>query len=75
MHARGKVVRRVYGTGSKSEHDAVMLDTGDELYRMRRRGGNPFRDPELDALVGSTIECEGSLRENTLIVDSWRTVA
>lgn len=68
-------MRRSYGTGSKSEHEAVMLDTGEGLYRMRRRGGNPFRDPELDALVGSTIECEGTLRDSLLIVDSWRTVA
>jgi hypothetical protein len=75
MHARGKVVKRLYGAGSKSEHEAVMLDTGSELYRMRRRGGNPFRDPQLDALVGSTIECEGTLRDHMLIVDSWRTVA
>ena len=68
-------MRRAYGTGSKSEHEAVMLDTGDGLYRMRRRGGNPFRDPQLDALVGSTIECEGTMHDSLLIVDSWRTVA
>lgn len=69
------MVKRAYGVGSKSEHDAVMLDTGSEIYRLRRSGGNPFRDPQLDALVGSTIECEGTLRDHTLIVDSWRDLA
>lgn len=68
-------MKRPYGAGSKSEHVAVMLDTGDGLYRLRRRGGNPFRDPQLDALVGSTIECEGTLRDQLLIIDSWRALA
>ena len=65
---RGRVDRRAVAAGSKSEHDAVVLvtDDGRELI-LRRLGGNPFADPELDALVGKTVRCTGELRGTTLI--------
>ena len=48
----GNVVRRRVGAGSKSERDAVMIDTADGSFVLRRQGGNAFSDPQLDALVG-----------------------
>ena len=44
----GKVTKRPFGKGSKSEHDAVYLETGEKAYVLRRQGGNPFRDPQLE---------------------------
>jgi len=69
---QGRVVRKRVSTGSKSEHDALVLTTpnGHE-YKLRREGGNPFRDPELDALEGKRIECEGILRNGQLIMTRW----
>ena len=64
---RGLVIRRVVAVGSKSERDAVVLVTDDGEYVLRRRGANPFVDPELDALVGKTVRCTGELRGSTLI--------
>ena len=57
----GTVVRQRVGAGSKSDHQAVCLDTGDQVFKLTRHGGNPFSDPELDRLVGSRIRCEAML--------------
>ena len=67
----GKVVKRLFGKGSKSEHEAVYLDTGQDSYVLRRQGGNPFYDPELSKLVGKTIRCQGETTDHTLIMATW----
>lgn len=67
---RGTVTKRRYAAGSKSDHEAVMLTTDDGEYRLRRQGGNPFVDPELDRLVGKRIEASGTVVEGgSLILD------
>jgi hypothetical protein len=66
---RGTVVRRPYAAGSKSEHEAVMLVTDDGEFRLRRKGGNPFRDPALDELVGREIEAEGIIAGPSFILE------
>ena len=71
MQLRGKVVRKPVGAGSKSDRAAVVLVTPDAEYVLRRRGGNAFADPELDALVGVTIRATGTLHGYTFLVDSW----
>lgn len=69
------MVRRAYAMGSKSEREAVFLDTGQERFLLRREGGNPFADDELDRLVGKRIRCEGTLvAGSTLILSRWREV-
>ncbi len=70
----GRVERRQVGRGSKSEHRAVVLITEGAEYVLRRRGGNAFRDPALDALVGRTMEFQGEPRATTLHVTAWREV-
>lgn len=71
MRFSGKVVRKMFGEGSKSEHNAVMLVGKDREWVLRRSDGNPFCDPSLDALVGKRIIVTGSAHEHTLIMDSW----
>ncbi|MDO9254738.1 MAG: hypothetical protein Q7U54_04430 [Bacteroidales bacterium] len=61
MELTGKVVLQKFAEGSKSEHDAVFLDTGKELYRLKIKGGNPFYDDSLHKLVGKAIKAEGKL--------------
>jgi hypothetical protein len=56
----GTVKRERVNVGSKSEHDAVVLDTGTGPHlKLRLAGGNPFHDPALDAFVGKRILVEG----------------
>ena len=69
---RGTVIKRKYAESSKSEHQAVMLDTGRKEFKLRRKGGNPFSDEVLDELVGSEVECVGVQRGSLLVIQSWK---
>lgn len=68
MNVKGKVVKKLFGAGSKSEHDAVTLITDEGEYKLRRQNGNPFFDPELEKLVGKTIRCDGIAHDYTFIM-------
>ena len=70
----GSVVKRPFGVGSKSEHDALFLVTKDGDYVLRRQGGNAFFDPELEKLVGKKIQCTGTLVGYTLLVTNCTVV-
>ena len=67
----GRVVRRRVSRGSKSDREAVVLDTGDGAYVLRRFGGNAFSDPVLDELVGRRIRGTGQLAGQTLLLHDW----
>ncbi|HTO50639.1 MAG TPA: hypothetical protein VML91_23585 [Burkholderiales bacterium] len=66
---RGKVTRRVFGKGTKSEHLAVWIDTDRGSFVLRRKGGPAFDDPELDRYVGRTVACDGFLLSHTLLAE------
>jgi hypothetical protein len=67
----GKVSQKTVAKGSKSEHLAVVLETGAGDLVLRRPGGNPFSDPELERLVGKTIRVKGQKTDNLLHVLNW----
>lgn len=68
----GKVVKRTFGESSKSHHEGVFLVTENEdEYKLRRAGGNPFKDAVLEGLVGMTIALEGTEMGATLVMESW----
>ncbi len=69
----GNVVKKRWGKGSKSDHMAVVLESGESFHRLRRVGGNPFFDEELEKLVGKKIEVKGSLMDPyTILLTSWQ---
>jgi hypothetical protein len=69
----GTVVRAPVATGSKSEHIAVVLRTKTgEQHILRRAGGNAFRDPALETLVGKTVTGTGVVTGQTFIMDKWK---
>ena len=71
----GRVVKHLTSRGSKSERQAVFLETKDgSSYILRRRGGHPFFDEVLESLVGKTIHCKGILTEHTLIMAEWQEI-
>jgi hypothetical protein len=71
----GRVIRHMFARGSKSEHEAVFIVLDDHEYVLRRADGdNPFADPELDALVGKTITCEGVIQGYVLTITRWEVV-
>jgi hypothetical protein len=74
MRLTGKVIRKPFATGTKSERPGIYLVSPAGEYLMRRRGGNPFRDPELEALVEHDVRVEGTIHDYLLIVSSWEIV-
>jgi len=49
----------------------VRLDTDEGSFVLRRLGGNPLFDPELEKLVGKTIRCTGETHDYTLTMVDW----
>lgn len=74
VEVAGRVVKAPIAGGSKSERQAILLETSAGSYVLRRRDGNPFYDPELEDLVGKNVDCTGVLTGNTLIVSDWKIV-
>jgi hypothetical protein len=70
----GKVTKKLFGKGSKSEHEAIYLETEQEQYVLRRQGGNPFHDPELHKLIGKRVRCTGIVDDYTLTISDWKAV-
>lgn len=72
MTLTGQVVKQLVARGSKSEHEAVVLEvSGGKHYLLRRVGGNAFCDPVLDDLVAKRITCEGNLHGSTFLMREW----
>jgi hypothetical protein len=69
----GKVTRSLVHPGSKSERNAVVLETAEgRRYILRRHDGPAFADPELEPLVGKSLVAEGLETGDTLIMRDWR---
>ena len=64
----GKVVIKKIAKGSKSERDAVLLQTDDKEYVLRKLGGNPFHDISLEKLAGKSITATGITDRNLFLV-------
>jgi hypothetical protein len=65
----GTVVRGPFGTGSKSEREAVWLKTADRQYVLRRKDGPAFDDRALDKYVGRRVTCDGFITDYTLLAE------
>jgi len=73
----GVLRRQRVNKGSKSEHEAVVLDTGNGTpMKVQVATANPFSNPALEALVGQRVRIEGVAGSgvNALFVDSMADV-
>ena len=75
MKLRGVVRRKTVRRGTKSEHEALMLVTANKEYKLRRRGGNPFRDDELAELEDRQVRVEGESDGTEFFLDTWEIEA
>jgi hypothetical protein len=71
---QGRLVQRLVAPGSKSAHDAVLLECPEGSFPVRRSGAPAFDDPRLKALVGQRIDCLARLHQGVLLIESWQVI-
>jgi hypothetical protein len=65
----GTVVRGPFGAGSKSEHEAIWLETGGRRLVLRRKDGPSFGDHVLEKYVGKRVKCDGFVVGHSLLAE------
>lgn len=61
MKLTGKISLKPFGAGTKSDHQAVYIDTSQGSYVLRKAGENPFENTGLLHLKGKKVTVEGTL--------------
>ena len=75
IEIEGLVSRRRINVGSKSEHDATVIATDEGEFKLRRQGGHPFSDPEVQALAGKRIRARGFLSAGQFLMERYEVVS
>jgi hypothetical protein len=75
MEIEGRVIRKRINIGSKSEHDATVLVTEDGEFKLRRQGGHPFSDPDVQALHGKRIRAKGFVAAGQFIMETYEVIS
>jgi hypothetical protein len=68
----GMVVRASYAAGSKSEQQALWLESSAGRYLLRRKEGPAFGDKSIEKYIGKQVSCDGFLIGNTLLAENIR---
>lgn len=71
----GLVTRGPFGTGSKSERDAIWLETDEGRFVLRRKDGPAFGDRSLDGFVGQRVRCDGFILGYTVLAEQVATAS
>ena len=71
MELRGLVARKPVAQGSKSEREAIVIETSGRDYVLRIQGAPAFSDTRLAALVGKRIRAQGDASGDTFLVRTW----
>jgi hypothetical protein len=61
-----------FGGGSKSEREAIWLQTDSERLVLRRKAGPTYGDSELAKYVGKRVSCDGFVVGYTLLTECIR---
>lgn len=70
----GTVTKEIVSVESKSERQAVILETAIGPIYLRRAGGNPYKDDVLDTMVGKKVWVEGKQHKTVFMISSWKEV-
>lgn len=65
----GRVTRGPFATGSKSEREAIWLETEEGRFILRRTAGPAFGDRSLDGFVGQRVRCDGFIHGYTVLAE------
>jgi hypothetical protein len=74
MEIRGTLIRKTFSAGSKSEHEAIYIQTSKGEYVLRLKGSNPFENKELQALVGKEVLADGELTDYLFMAKTIKPV-
>jgi len=75
MELDGRVVKKPFGIGTKSEHEAIYVESVEGNFVLRRPGANPFEiDRDLEALVGARVRLSGFVSGYTFFVSDWKVL-
>jgi hypothetical protein len=64
----------LYAQGTKSQREAVFIETADARYILRRKTGPVFNDTKLTEYIGHEVECSGFLIGTTLLIEEIEMV-
>jgi spore coat polysaccharide biosynthesis protein SpsF (cytidylyltransferase family) len=70
----GLVVGKKTSVGSKSEHMAVYLDTGEKSFILRLKGDNPFSHEKLSKLIGKKVIASGFFKDYIFFASSAKEI-
>lgn len=71
----GVVARGPFGKGSKSEREAIWLETADRRLVLRRKDGPSFGDRSLEKYLGKRVKCDGFIVGYTLLAERIEILA
>ena len=71
----GTVAAGPFGAGSKSESEAVWLQTADRRLVLRRKNGPAFGDRTLDRYVGKRVKCSGFIVGYAMLAEKIQIVS
>ena len=71
---QGWVTQGPYGRGSKSERQAIFVETADRKYILRRKTGPAFGDTSMAQYVGHQVKCDGFVVGTTLLAEKIELV-
>lgn len=69
MELTGKISIQVFAPGSKSEHEAVVIDTKEGSFVLKRQEDNPFEKSSLFELEGKNVHVEGELHSYLFLAE------
>jgi len=70
----GIIIKEKTASGSKSEHNAIFLQTTEKAYQLRRPGANAFADPELQKWVGKKVIITGIIYGALLMISTIKKI-
>ncbi len=71
----GIVRKERVAVGSKSEREAIVLDTGTQKLVMRLGNMNPFMPQPLDTYIGQHVSVSGIAYNGTLFIGAEKDIA
>jgi hypothetical protein len=74
MELKGKVVMKKFGKSSKSEHDAVYLETKKGNFVLRQVGSNAFENKELKKLLGKEVTATGTVKDYLFLAKTIKEI-